>query len=98
MTDQVKDVPKNLYIDGRWEPSSTGENVETYDPATGQVLAAVADLQHPMDLSLGDQRRGQVAGETLVDQVLDFRERPVDGCGLQVADRQHAPVQRHPPR
>lgn len=41
MTDQVKDVPKNLYIDGRWEPSSTGENVETYDPATGQVLAAV---------------------------------------------------------
>ena len=42
MTDYVKDVPKNLYIDGRWEPASTGEMVETYDPATGQVLAAVS--------------------------------------------------------
>ncbi|MHB1062968.1 MAG: NAD-dependent succinate-semialdehyde dehydrogenase [Georgenia sp.] len=39
----VDSVPTDLYIDGRWCPASTGERFEVHDPATGEVLATVAD-------------------------------------------------------
>ena len=33
---------KQHFIDGRWVPSATGERIETFNPATGQVLATLA--------------------------------------------------------
>ena len=36
-------TPTDLYIDGRWRPSSTGARFDVHDPATGAVLTSVAD-------------------------------------------------------
>lgn len=36
-------VPTELYIGGRWVPSSDGGRFDVSDPATGQVVASVAD-------------------------------------------------------
>lgn len=36
-------VPKGLLIDGRWRPAGSGRELEVEDPATGVVLASVAD-------------------------------------------------------
>ena len=34
---------KQLYIGGRWQPAQSGKTMPTWNPATGQVLAAVAE-------------------------------------------------------
>lgn len=36
-------VPTDLYINGRWQPASSGERFPVHDPATEEVLATVAD-------------------------------------------------------
>jgi succinate-semialdehyde dehydrogenase/glutarate-semialdehyde dehydrogenase len=36
-------VPKQLYIDGRWQDASGGATLKVEDPSTGEVLCAVAD-------------------------------------------------------
>ncbi|WP_200956951.1 NAD-dependent succinate-semialdehyde dehydrogenase [Phycicoccus sp. Root563] len=41
--DLLADVPKQLYIGGTWQDSSSGSTFEVHDPATGAVLAHVAD-------------------------------------------------------
>ncbi|HET7173810.1 MAG TPA: NAD-dependent succinate-semialdehyde dehydrogenase [Nocardioidaceae bacterium] len=39
----VKGVPTELWIGGRWVPASDGERFDVTDPASGEVLASVAD-------------------------------------------------------
>src|SRR5438874_9712049 len=39
----LKGQPKKLFIGGRWVESAGGETFETIDPATGEVLALVAE-------------------------------------------------------
>ena len=39
----LKSQPKKLFIGGRWVDSSSGKTFETLDPATGEVLARVAE-------------------------------------------------------
>jgi succinate-semialdehyde dehydrogenase/glutarate-semialdehyde dehydrogenase len=39
----VAQVPTGLLIGGQWRPASSGRTFDVDDPATGQVLAAVAD-------------------------------------------------------
>ncbi|NYG06146.1 succinate-semialdehyde dehydrogenase/glutarate-semialdehyde dehydrogenase [Phycicoccus badiiscoriae] len=39
----VASVPTGLFIDGQWRESSDGARVDVEDPATGLVLASVAD-------------------------------------------------------
>jgi succinate-semialdehyde dehydrogenase/glutarate-semialdehyde dehydrogenase len=48
----VADVPTGLLIDGEWRPAASGRTVAVTDPATGAVLAEVAD---------GDYRDGLAA-------------------------------------
>ena len=36
-------VGTDLYIGGRWRPSSSGSRIDVEDPATGQTIATVAD-------------------------------------------------------
>ena len=36
-------VPEGLLVGGRWVPAASGKTFEVRDPATGDVLAAVAD-------------------------------------------------------
>lgn len=33
---------KDLFIDGKWQPAAAGERIETFNPATGKVLATLA--------------------------------------------------------
>ncbi len=39
----LADVPADLLIDGKWQPAAAGRRFEVEDPATGQVIAEVAD-------------------------------------------------------
>ena len=36
-------VPKGIYIDGKWKDASDGQTLDVIDPATGKVLATIAD-------------------------------------------------------
>ena len=36
-------VPKGLYINGKWQDASDGKTLDVIDPATGKVLATIAD-------------------------------------------------------
>ncbi|MBV8911900.1 MAG: aldehyde dehydrogenase, partial [Acetobacteraceae bacterium] len=35
--------PKRLFIDGRWVEAASGQTFDTVNPATGEVLASVAE-------------------------------------------------------
>jgi succinate-semialdehyde dehydrogenase/glutarate-semialdehyde dehydrogenase len=39
----VKDVPTALLVDGRWRPADAGRTLGVEDPATGDIIAEVAD-------------------------------------------------------
>lgn len=39
---ELKNVDRKHFIDGIWQPSISGENIETRNPATNQVLARLA--------------------------------------------------------
>jgi succinate-semialdehyde dehydrogenase/glutarate-semialdehyde dehydrogenase len=36
-------VPKGIYINGKWQEASDGKTLDVIDPATGKVLATIAD-------------------------------------------------------
>ena len=42
MKQYVNDV-YNLYIDGKWVPSSSGKTFTAYNPSNGEVLATCAE-------------------------------------------------------
>ena len=39
----MADTPTDLFLGGKWVPASSGGRFDVYDPATGDVLASVAD-------------------------------------------------------
>ncbi|MDO8614005.1 MAG: aldehyde dehydrogenase family protein [Dehalococcoidia bacterium] len=56
--DFLSSGPKRLLIGGRWEESASGKTFETLDPATGQVLARVAEGDDAdVDLAVKAARR-----------------------------------------
>ena len=67
---QVHDVvteflatPKKLLIDGKWVPASTGKTFDSIDPATGEVLARVAEGEKAdIDLAVKAARRAFESG------------------------------------
>ncbi|WP_137894408.1 aldehyde dehydrogenase family protein [Ramlibacter sp. 2FC] len=49
---------KHHFIDGKWRPSVSGESIETFNPATGQVLATLArGRKEDVDLAVSAARR-----------------------------------------
>ncbi|WP_346430180.1 aldehyde dehydrogenase family protein [Cupriavidus basilensis] len=49
---------KMNFIDGKWQPSATGEGIQTFNPATGKVLATVArGGQQDIDVAVAAARR-----------------------------------------
>jgi aldehyde dehydrogenase (NAD+) len=38
----LSNTEKQHFIDGKWQPSVSGERIETHNPATGNVLATLA--------------------------------------------------------
>jgi acyl-CoA reductase-like NAD-dependent aldehyde dehydrogenase len=61
-TSQLPEVPflsnteKKLFIDGKWQPSVTGEHIQTFNPATGRVLATLARDARKMWILLSRRR------------------------------------------
>ena len=58
----LKDIPTDLFIDGEFQPSSSGARFEVLNPATGQVLTTVADATpedgaRAMDLAAAAQEK-----------------------------------------
>jgi len=39
----MADTPTDLFLGGKWVPASSGGRFDVYDPATGEVIASVAD-------------------------------------------------------
>ncbi|MBL0420882.1 NAD-dependent succinate-semialdehyde dehydrogenase [Ramlibacter sp. AW1] len=39
----IRDLPTDLFIGGRWRPSSSGRRIEVIDPSTESAIASVAD-------------------------------------------------------
>ena len=39
----MADAPTDLFVGGKWVPAAAGDRFDVYDPATGSVLASVAD-------------------------------------------------------
>jgi aldehyde dehydrogenase (NAD+) len=49
---------RNNWIDGKWQPARTGETIETFNPATGQVLATLArSRKEDVDVAVAAARR-----------------------------------------
>ncbi len=54
----LKSQPKRLFIGGRWVDSASGKTFETLDPATGDVLAKVAEAEaEDVDRAVAAARR-----------------------------------------
>jgi len=60
-------VETDLYIGGRWRPSSSGSRIDVEDPATGQTIATVAD---------GSVADGRAALDAAVAAQADWAARP----------------------
>jgi phenylacetaldehyde dehydrogenase len=57
-TERFLASPKWLLIDGEWRNAASGKTFETYDPATGDVLARVAEAgQEDVDQAVAAARR-----------------------------------------
>ena len=37
------DAPTDLFLGGKWVPAAAGDRFDVHDPATGDVIASVAD-------------------------------------------------------
>src|SRR5437899_3124769 len=49
---------KAHFIEGKWQPSATGERIQTFNPATGQVLATLArGRKEDVDSAVSSARR-----------------------------------------
>jgi aldehyde dehydrogenase (NAD+) len=91
----------NLYIDGEFAPSASGETIESHDPSTGEVVAKVANgTPEDMDRAIGAARKafdeGPWPGMDPKDRaklMLDVWERLADKAGeigeLETADAGH---------
>jgi phenylacetaldehyde dehydrogenase len=56
-------TPKKLLIDGKWVPASSGKTFDSIDPATGEVLARVAEGDKAdIDLAVHAARRAFESG------------------------------------
>jgi phenylacetaldehyde dehydrogenase len=57
-TERFLAAPKLLLIDGEWRDAASGKTFETYDPATGDVLARVAEADSAdVDIAVAAARR-----------------------------------------
>jgi aldehyde dehydrogenase (NAD+) len=54
----LSDTDKKHFIDGKWVPSLSGESLQTFNPATGQVLARLArGRAEDIDVAVKSARR-----------------------------------------
>ena len=54
----LNDRDKLHFIDGQWRPSSSGETLQTFNPATGRVLATLArGGKEDVDFAVASARR-----------------------------------------
>src|SRR5258706_1342793 len=54
----LRSQPKKLFIGGRWVESASGKTFDTLDPATGEVLAKVAEADaEDVDRAVAAARR-----------------------------------------
>jgi succinate-semialdehyde dehydrogenase/glutarate-semialdehyde dehydrogenase len=58
----VIDVPTDLFVAGTWRPAAAGRRLEVADPATGAVLATVADADTDDAAAAVDAAAGAAAG------------------------------------
>jgi hypothetical protein len=55
--------PRKMLIDGKWVEAASGKTFETYNPATGEVLARVAEGdREDIDRAVKAARRGFESG------------------------------------
>jgi len=59
--------PRKMLIDGKWVNAASGKTFATYNPATGEILAQVAE---------GDRADIDAGGLATVDRRLDFTPNP----------------------
>jgi aldehyde dehydrogenase (NAD+) len=100
----LADPRKAHFIDGRWQPAASGETIETFNPATGRVLATLArGRQDDVDAAVASARRAFEGPwsrftpherYTLMLRVADVLERHYDElCTLESLDM-GAPIAR----
>jgi aldehyde dehydrogenase (NAD+) len=54
----ITNAAKQHFIDGRWQPSLSGDSIETFNPANGQLLATLArGRQEDVDIAVRAARR-----------------------------------------
>ncbi|WP_328587046.1 MULTISPECIES: aldehyde dehydrogenase family protein [unclassified Sphingobium] len=56
------DLPTGLFLDGRWRPAASGATFDVLDPATGELLAKVADASPAEGLAALDAAHDAFAG------------------------------------
>ena len=66
-TKLLDSVPDGLFIGGEWAPATSGATLKVYDPATGEVIKAIAD---------GDVADGAAAMDAAVDAAADWAKTP----------------------
>jgi succinate-semialdehyde dehydrogenase / glutarate-semialdehyde dehydrogenase len=58
----MADAPTDLFVGGKWVPAAAGDRFDVYDPATGSVIASVADGRVPDALAAVDAAEAAAAG------------------------------------
>jgi len=66
-TKLLDSVPDGLFIGGDWAPATSGATLKVYDPATGEVIKAIAD---------GGVADGAAAMDAAVDAAADWAKTP----------------------
>ncbi len=66
-TKLLDSVPDGLFIGGEWAPATSGATLKVYDPATGEVIKAIAD---------GGVADGAAAMDAAVDAAADWAKTP----------------------
>jgi succinate-semialdehyde dehydrogenase/glutarate-semialdehyde dehydrogenase len=66
-TKLLDSVPDGLFIGGDWAPATSGATLKVYDPATGEVIKAIAD---------GGVADGAAAMDAAVDAASDWAKTP----------------------
>ncbi len=77
--DFLSSGPKKLFIGGEWLPASKGETFDSYNPATGELLARVSladgeDVAHAVQAARAAFERGpwsQMTGEAARQPALE---------------------------
>src|SRR4051812_15904251 len=58
----MADAPTDLFVGGKWVPAAAGDRFDVYDPATGSVIASVADGRVEDALAAVDAAAAAAAG------------------------------------